>query len=126
MKTYGWRGGREGMVRVVAEVSDKIPSVWFFWCFHLVAAAVVLVLTRRAQRRAALVLLLPLAIAWAAFFAYIALEEDPLGDVTGEMGRTYYIQQAVAALLPVGAVVVGRAVSVHRGRSNWHRAEDGA
>jgi len=113
---------------VLAEVSDKIPSVWFFWCFHMVAAAVALLFTRLSQRRAAPVLLLPVAIAWAAFFAYYALiDEDPLGDVTGEMGRTYYIQQAVAALLPAGAVVggavVGRGVSVRRGASDWRRVE---
>jgi hypothetical protein len=100
---------------VLAEVSDKIPSVWFFWCFQLVAAAVVLVLTRLVQRRSALVLMLPVAIAWAAFFSYEALvTEDPLGDVTGEMSRTYYVQQAVAALLPAGAVIVGVTVKSKR------------
>jgi hypothetical protein len=101
---------------VLAEVSDKIPSVWFFWCFHLAGAAVVLVLTRLSRRRAALVLLLPVAVAWALVFAYDALlAEDPPGDVTREMGRTYPVQQAAAALLPAGAVVGG--VSVKRKRN---------
>jgi hypothetical protein len=35
---------------VLAEVSDKIPSVAFFWCLHLVAAAVMLSLTLLSQR----------------------------------------------------------------------------
>ena len=93
---------------VVAEVSDKIPPVAAFWCFHLLAAAVVLVLTVLSQRRAALILLLPLTIAWAAFFAYDALvANDPLGDVTSEMGKTYYLQQALAALMPAIAAICG-------------------
>jgi hypothetical protein len=96
---------------VLAEVSDKIPSVALFWCFHLVAAAMVFVLAVLSQRRAALVVLLPLAIAWAAFFAHDALvADDPLReDVVAEMGAGYYVHQAVAALPPAGALV-GRAM----------------
>ena len=92
---------------MLAEVSDKIPSIGFFWFFHLAAAAVVLVLTHLSQRRAALVLLLPLALAWAAFFAHDALfAKDPLrNDVRQEVGAGYYTQQALAALLPAAAVV---------------------
>lgn len=100
----------EGKV-VLAEVSDKIPSVAFFWCFHVAAAVVMVVLTLLSQRRAVLVLLLPLAIAWAVFFAHDALAaDDPLRDaVVAEMGAGYNVQQAVAALTPlIGVVAVVR------------------
>jgi hypothetical protein len=47
----------------LAEVSDKIPTVASFWSLHLAAAAVAFLLALASQRRAALVLLPPIAIA---------------------------------------------------------------
>jgi hypothetical protein len=103
---------------VLAEVSDKIPPAAFVYCFHLVAAAAMLVLAVLSQRRAVLVVLLPLMIAWAALFAHDALfADDPLRDeVVQEMGATYYVHQVVAALMPAGAVVGG--VMIERRRKN--------
>jgi hypothetical protein len=112
-----------GERRVLAEVSDKIPSVAFFWCLHLAAAAVTLGLTLLSQPRAALLLLLPVTLAWAALFAYVALvADDPLGDVTAEMGRTYYVQQAAAGLLPAAAVVGAAVINLRRESREDRRA----
>jgi hypothetical protein len=88
---------------MLAEVSDRIPPVGVFWCLHLLVAAMVLALSHLSQRRAVLVLLLPLTIAWTAFFAQDALvAEDPMrDDVRQEMGAGYFIHQAVAACCPL-------------------------
>ena len=78
----------------------------------------VLLIACVSERRAVLVLLLPLAIPWAAFFGHGALvADDPLrDDVVKEMGAGYAVHEAVAALLLVGAVVGGLMVERKRNR----------
>ena len=86
---------------MLAEVSDKIRGL------HLVAATVVLALTLLSRPRAALVVLLPVTVAWAALFSYVALEDDPLrGVVVAEVGAAYGVQQVVAAVLPAAALAL--------------------
>jgi hypothetical protein len=94
---------------VLAEVSDKIPPAAAFWIFHLVVAALLLGVASLSRRWAALALLLPLGVLWAAFFIHDALVvDDPLReDVVQEMGAGYVLHQAVAALLLAGAVIGG-------------------
>jgi hypothetical protein len=47
-----------------------------------------------------------LAVAWAIFFASLAVDiDDRLRDAVVQETPGYYVRQVVAALLPVGAVV---------------------
>ena len=87
---------------MLAEVADKIPSMADLWCLHAGVAAVAWVLSWVSTRRAALVILLPLAAAWAGLFIHAALLADgPLREsIVAELGT-------LAALMPIAAVLVG-------------------
>jgi hypothetical protein len=94
---------------MLAEVSDKLPSPAFFWCLHLAAAGLVLALALFSHRRAVLLVLLPLTLAWAVFFVHNALvADDPLReDVGQETGVGSVAHEAPAALLPAAVVLCG-------------------
>ena len=67
------------------------------------------VLSWVSTRRAALVILLPLAAAWAGLFIHAALLADgPLRErIVAELGTHHFANQALAALMPIAAVLVG-------------------
>ena len=92
----------------LAEFSDKIPSVTSTWSLHLAAAAVVFHLALASQRRAALILLPPAAIAWAVPFIHLALTDHPFrAAILDEMGTSYIVHQVTAALTPLLATFLG-------------------
>src|SRR5215212_5083515 len=93
---------------MLAEISDKVPSVARLLCLHSAAAVVAVLISLPAERRAVLIVLVPLTLAWAALFIFLAFDRSgPLGAaILEEMGPSYIIAQGVAALVPAVGVAV--------------------
>jgi hypothetical protein len=90
---------------MLAEVSDKVPTIAGIWLFAAVIS--LLCLFASAWRRRAALVALPLIALWA--FIITSEVRDPyVGPaIVAELGRGYVTQAYIAAIAPVIFVVIG-------------------
>src|SRR5215471_18136988 len=90
---------------ILAEVSDKVPTIGGIWLFAAVICMGSLIAS--AWRRRAALVALPLIALWA--FMITSEVRDPyVGPaIVSELGRGYVTQAYIAAAVPVVFVVIG-------------------
>jgi hypothetical protein len=90
---------------ILAEVSDKVPTIGGIWLFAAVISLVCLFAS--AWRRRAVLVALPLIALWA--FIITSEVRDPyVGPaIVSELGRGYVTQAYIAAIVPVAFLAIG-------------------
>ncbi len=90
---------------ILAEVSDKVPTVGGIWFFAAVVSMACF-LASAWRRRTALVAL-PLIALWA-FIVTSEVRDPYVGPaIVGELGRSYVMQAYIAAVVPVVFLAIG-------------------
>ena len=90
---------------ILAEVSDKEPTVAVIWCVAALVAFAGFSLCR--WRRLAAIFVLPFVAVWA--FGITSEVRDPFVGpaILHELGRGYVVQAYLAALIPFVFVTIG-------------------
>lgn len=99
------------VLRVLAEISDKMPHWSVFWLVAAPASLLLFALGR--WLRWLPFVLLPLGVWCFVSFAQAILFDDPLhGQVVAELGWEYVANQMGAAALPVLVILVSTFLSI--------------
>jgi len=99
---------------ILAEVADKEPTIIAIWCIAVFLCVGGFLLCR--WRRAAGVIVLPLAAVWA-WGLFSEIRDPYVGPaILNELGRGYVAQAYLAALIPFVVVAIGF----------WRRRHDAA
>lgn len=96
------------MIPLLAEISDKMPTVPTLWMFDLFVAGIVLAFAVGLSliRRWAHLILIPLAAWWAwSWLAEYVGNDDWRSVVSGEMGMRYIVHSVAAGFLPLVAIL---------------------
>jgi hypothetical protein len=88
---------------VLAELSEKVPSVAFFWVLNLILSGGASAIVRKGWGiRIAMVF----TLGWFGVGCWLALGHDPLrDDVIRELGWMYPVHEIAASVLPFAAVM---------------------